>query len=147
MFIYPELQSHKFLASGNVLQGDMPGPPLNVRRITAVIRFRDLSFGIRVIAGPGDAGHLFQQIPRVQIRFRDPRVRKPVSSLSVSFLKRHRFSFCQVRQSKTSSTARIPTSIMSSSGSLVVIFWTQRPGWLRTFIKTLSVLPARRMIS
>src|SRR5699024_328712 len=58
-----------------------------------------------------------------------------------------RFSFCQVRQSNTSSTARIPTSIILSSGSFVVMFWTHIPGLLSRFTRQLSLFPASRMIS
>ena len=60
----------------------------------------------------------------------------------------HTFSsFCHFLQSNTASTEAIPTSIISSSGSLVVIFCIQSPGLLSIFTNQLSYLPAKRINS
>ena len=52
-----------------------------------------------------------------------------------------------VLQSNTASTDAMPTSIISSSGSLVVISCIQSPGLEISWITGLLLVPARRMIS
>ena len=58
-----------------------------------------------------------------------------------------KFSFSHVSQSKTFSTAVIATSIISSSGSLVVSFCRSSPGLLIRLITALSDRPASRSTS
>ena len=48
---------------------------------------------------------------------------------------------------RTALTAAMATSIMESSGSLVVKFWNHMPGAVMIRVKALSCLPAQRLIS
>ena len=140
-------QAHEFLLAGNMLQGDAPAARLNASVIFRFPALCHFPVRIRIIGSPADPGHILKKIPRVKFRFRNPGSPEPFGTVPVCILQIHKFSFCHARQSKTSSTARMPTSIILSSGSFVVIFWTHIPGRLKRLTSTLSLFPASRMIS